>query len=684
MGRKKRRFGRARATLLVFFVSITIGTLAGVLAGYVSSAPTLAEVTFNPKLTTYIYDADGRVLARLFKENRDAVRLSQIPIHMRQAAIAAEDSHFYTHYGVNLRGIFRALIVNVRVGEIRQGGSTITQQLAKNAFLSHERTVSRKLRELLWAVQIERRYSKDEILEAYLNEVFFGHGAYGVEAAAKLYFGKRCSDLTLSEAAFLAGVINGPSVFSPFVDRDAAVRRRNYVLDRMRQLGYITVEQAMAAAQSPLRTVPLQSHQTQASYFVDYVLQQIIELFGEQRVYTGGLRVYTTLDLRWQQTAEKALLSKLPTLKTDANGLRQPQGALLAVDPSTGEIKAMVGGRGTDKFNRAVQAYRQPGSAIKPILYAAALEAGYTPATIMKDEPLTLKTGDGTTWKPDNYDRRHRGDVTLQEALEESINTIAVKLLQEMGPRAVIAYGQRLGISTFVEHGEKNDLNASLALGGLTKGTSPLELTAAYLPFANGGTYVAPYAISRVEDSDGTLLYQAKTVTQTVMNQAQAFVMTHMMKGVIERGTGRRAAIGRPAAGKTGTTSDYTNAWFIGYTPQLIATVWIGNDLQREPMRGPDGDIGSGLAADIWASFMGQVLVDHPEKDFVPPRSGVIGPLAIDRANGLLVQPDCLLADSELIHAYFLEDSAPQTITPRCQNSTIVTPDPPSPGSPSR
>ena len=242
----------------------------------------------------------------------------------------------------------------------------------------------------------------------------------------------------------------------------------------MRQLGYITAEQAATAAQSPLQTVSLQPYQTQAPYFVDYVLQQLIERFGEQRVYTGGLRVYTTLDLRWQQAAEKALLSALPTLKIDANGLRQPQGALLAVDPNTGEIKAMVGGRGSDKFNRAVQAYRQPGSAIKPILYAAALEAGYTPATIMTDEPLTLKMGDGTTWQPENHDRRHRGDVTLQEALEESINVVAVKLLQEIGPREVIAYGKRLGISSFVEQGEKNDLNASLALGGLTKGTSPL------------------------------------------------------------------------------------------------------------------------------------------------------------------------------------------------------------------
>jgi penicillin-binding protein 1A len=684
MGRRKRRFSRARATLLVFFVSITIGALAGVLAGYVSSAPTLAEVTFNPNLTTYIYDAEGHVLARLFKENRDAVRLSQIPLHMRQAVIAAEDDRFYTHYGINLRGIFRALIVNVRVGSIRQGGSTITQQLAKNAFLSHERTLSRKLRELLWAIQIERRYSKDEILEAYLNEVYFGHGAYGVEAAAKLYFGKRCNDLTLPEAAFLAGVINGPSIFSPFIDRDAAVRRRNYVLERMRQLGYITAEQAATAAQSPLQTVSLQPYQTQAPYFVDYVLQQLIERFGEQRVYTGGLRVYTTLDLRWQQAAEKALLSALPTLKIDANGLRQPQGALLAVDPNTGEIKAMVGGRGSDKFNRAVQAYRQPGSAIKPILYAAALEAGYTPATIMTDEPLTLKMGDGTTWQPENHDRRHRGDVTLQEALEESINVVAVKLLQEIGPREVIAYGKRLGISSFVEQGEKNDLNASLALGGLTKGTSPLELTAAYIPFANGGTYVTPYAISRVEDSEGTVLYQAKSVTRTVMDEATAFVMTQMMKGVIERGTGRRAAIGRPAAGKTGTASDYTNAWFIGYTPQLIATVWIGNDLQREPMRSSAGNIGSSLAADIWAGFMKQVLVDCPAEEFAPPETGVIGPLAIDRTNGLLVEPDCPLPDSESIHVYFLEDSAPQAITPRCQNSTIVTPDPPSPGSPSR
>jgi penicillin-binding protein 1A len=667
MARKKRRSGRGRAILLLFLLSIAIGAAAGALAGYVGSAPTLAEVTFNPKLTTYLYDAQGRVLTRLFKENRDAVRLAQIPLHMRQAVIAVEDSRFYTHYGVNLRGIVRAFFVNARAGEIRQGGSTLTQQLAKNAFLSHERTLSRKLRELLWAIQIERRYSKDEILEAYLNEVWFGHGAYGVEAAAQMYFGKHSSNLTLPESAFLAGVINGPSVFSPFADREAAVRRRNFVLNRMRALNYITAEDAAAAAQSPLRTLPRQPHQAQASYFVDYVLQQLLQLFGEQRVYTGGLRVYTTLDLTMQKAAEKALLTALPKLKVDSNGLQQPQGAVLALHPATGAIKAMVGGRGDDKFNRAVQAERQPGSAIKPILYAAALEAGHTPATMVEDEPLTLKMGDGKTWQPENYDRRYRGNVTLREGLEESINIVAVKLLQQIGPRAVVAYGQRLGISTFVDKGGKNDLNASLALGGLTKGVTPLELTAAYAPFANGGVYTEPYAISRVEDRDGVVLYEAKTVTRTAMSDALAFVMTDMMRGVIERGTGRRAAIGRPAAGKTGTTSDYTNAWFTGYTPQLVATIWIGNDLQREPMTSATGNIGSAKAAEIWASFMKQALAGHPVEDFKLPQSGLVGPLAIDRSNGLLVPQGCQLPPTAVTQEYFIEASAPQAITPRCR-----------------
>jgi penicillin-binding protein 1A len=305
--------------------------------------------------------------------------------------------------------------------------------------------------------------------------------------------------------------------------------------------------------------------------------------------------------------------------------------------------------------------------AIKPILYAAALEAGHTPATMVEDEPLTLKLGDGKTWQPENYDRRYRGNVTLREGLEESINIVAVKLLQQIGPRAVVAYGQRLGISTFVDKGGKNDLNASLALGGLTKGVTPLELTAAYAPFANGGVYTAPYAISRVEDSDGVVLYEAKTVTRTAMSDALAFVMTDMMRGVIERGTGRRAAIGRPAAGKTGTTSDYTNAWFTGYTPQLVATIWIGNDLQREPMTSATGNIGSAKAAEIWASFMKQALAGHPVEDFRLPQSGLVGPLAIDRSNGLLVPQGCQLPSTAVTQEYFIEASAPQAISPRCR-----------------
>lgn len=666
MARRKAKSRMGTVITFAFLFSISVGALAGALAGFLGSAPTLAEVEFNPQLTTYVYDVEGRVLARLYKENRDSVPLSAIPVHLRHAVLAVEDERFYTHHGIDFRGLLRALVVNVRAGEIRQGGSTLTQQLAKNAFLSHERTITRKLRELLWTIQIERRYSKDEILEAYLNQICFGHGAYGAEAGAQLYFGKHVKDVTLPEAAFLAGVTNGPSVFSPFINKEAATRRRDFVLRRMEQLGYISESQSEAARRAPLVTIPLRRNERKAPYFVDYILQTLLELYGEQLVYGGGLRVYTTLSSSVQAAAEQALLQGLPSLKVDANGLQQPQGAVVAIDPLTGAIRAMVGGRGTDKFNRAVQAQRQPGSAIKPIVYAAALESGLTPATVMRDEPLSLQGSDGGSWQPENYDRRYRGDISLRYALEESVNIIAVKLLQQLGPRTVLDYGRRLGITTLVEKGAKNDLNASLALGGLTRGVSPLELTAAYVPFANGGIYIPPWAISRIEDNNGNVLRESRTDRRTVVSEALAYLMTDMMRGVIDRGTGKRAAISRPAAGKTGTTSDYTNAWFVGYTPELVATVWIGNDAQKDAMVSREGSVGSAKAAEIWAAFMKKALAAAPAQDFRKPSSGLAEAVAIDTGNGLLAPEGCRLPADSVRRELFLEDHVPKAVSPRC------------------
>jgi len=487
-----RRPMRFSVILGVFLISILIGGAAGMVAGYLRSAPTLDQVVFDQELTTYIYDIQGRVIARLYRENRIPVRLEQMPRHLRDAIIAIEDSRFYEHFGVDLRAILRAVVADIRrfFGDDRylQGGSTITQQLAKNAFLTHERTLSRKLQEALWAIQIERKYSKAEILETYLNEIYLGPGVYGVEAASQYYFGKSVSQLTLAESALLAGLAQNPGLYSPFRDPEAAKRRRNIVLTRMEELGMITPAEAQAARNEPITVTQSNQQRNLAPHFVNYVIQRLLELDGidANTIYAGGLHVYTTLDLDMQRAAEEAirqafsdptsLLARVSV--TDANGLDQPQVSLIALDPHTGHIKAMIGGRNRDEFNRAVQARRQPGSAIKPFIYAAALEKGLTPATIRVDEPFTWTNPQtGEVWQPQNFSRTFAGPVTLRRALEESINIVAIKLLAEDVPvRSVIELATRMGITTLQTSGPRNDVNLAFALGGLTNGVRPIEM----------------------------------------------------------------------------------------------------------------------------------------------------------------------------------------------------------------
>nr|MBO2478181.1 penicillin-binding protein [Bacillota bacterium] len=578
---------RFSVILGVFLISILIGGAAGMVAGYLRSAPTLDQVVFDQELTTYIYDIQGRVIARLYRENRIPVRLEQMPRHLRDAIIAIEDSRFYEHFGVDLRAILRAVVADIRrfFGDDRylQGGSTITQQLAKNAFLTHERTLSRKLQEALWAIQIERKYSKAEILETYLNEIYLGPGVYGVEAASQYYFGKSVSQLTLAESALLAGLAQNPGLYSPFRDPEAAKRRRNIVLTRMEELGMITPAEAQAARNEPITVTQSNQQRNLAPHFVNYVIQRLLELDGidANTIYAGGLHVYTTLDLDMQRAAEEAirqafsdptsLLARVSV--TDANGLDQPQVSLIALDPHTGHIKAMIGGRNRDEFNRAVQARRQPGSAIKPFIYAAALEKGLTPATIRVDEPFTWTNPQtGEVWQPQNFSRTFAGPVTLRRALEESINIVAIKLLAEDVPvRSVIELATRMGITTLQTSGPRNDVNLAFALGGLTNGVRPIEMAEAYGVLANGGIRTEPMAILRVVGPDGTVLYEFRPRQEVVLSEVTSYILTDMLRGVIERGTGRRANIGRPAAGKTGTTQDNQDAWFVGYTPDLVA-----------------------------------------------------------------------------------------------------------------
>ncbi|MGH2400327.1 MAG: transglycosylase domain-containing protein, partial [bacterium] len=460
---------------------------------------------------------------------------------------------------------------------------TITQQLARNIFLTQKRLFSRKLAEMMLAVEIERRLTKTEILERYLNQVYFGQGAYGVEMAARVYFGKHAKDLTLAESAMLAGLIRAPSRYSPHQSPELAKAQQRIVLQRMTDLRYITREQAINAFERP---IPLAEEGNagligiRAPYFVSYVLPYLLQRYGEDVVYNGGLRVYTTLDIRMQRAAEKAIRDGLDG--AERAKLKVTQGALVALDPQTGFIRAMIGGYDFEKsqFNRAWQARRQPGSAFKPFIYTTAIANRMTTTKIIVDEPVTYEIVGAIQseriWKPRNYEGRFSGPVTLRAALERSINIPAIKTISELGPQTVIAYARRMGITSPLQP------HLSLALG--SNEVTPLEMASAFGTLAALGVRAEPIAIAKITTRDGQVLEDNTPRRDLVLSADVAYVMVDMMKGVIARGTGRSAAIGRPAAGKTGTTDDYRNAWFIGFTPHLSTAVWLGND-DNTPMR---------------------------------------------------------------------------------------------------
>ncbi len=555
--------------------------------------------------------------------------------------------------------------MNLRERSFAQGGGTITMQLARNVFLTQKKTIMRKLEEFLWAVQIERKYSKDEILEAYMNEFYLNHGAYGIEAGARTYFGKSAKDLTVAEAALLAGVIRWPTRYSPFVNPDIALERRNFVLRRMEEVGFLTAEEAAEAKAEPIVLAERQQRVVRASYFVDYVTQQLVERYGEAAVFGGGLHVYTTLDLDMQLAAEKVLKDGLPVNQDHDGPLTQPQGAVVALVPQTGEIRVMVGGRGEDRFNRATQALRSPGSAIKVFLYTAAIDLGITAADVYVDEPTDFEVPSGEIWSPQNYYETFAGPVTIREAIEDSLNVIAAQVAAEIGPQTIIEYGKKMGITTFVEQGRVNDVGlAPLALGGMTKGVSPLELATAYGVLANQGIKTEPFAILKVTDSYGRVLEEHQVKQTVVLSEQTSYLMTDLLRGVIERGTGKNANIGRPAAGKTGTHSDYQDGWFVGYTPDLVSVVWFGEDIPRRMVyRGVR--YGSWNAATLWAQFMREALKDTPVKDFPKP-TGLVEGILIDTKTGLLVKDGCDLPADETRREIFIQGTEPTEYSPRC------------------
>lgn len=637
--RPTKKKGSSAGRIFLGFIVVVLVMLTGIGCGFLTASmntkPDLAN-DIRPPASSQIYDINGNEIANVHAaENRRPVKLSQVPKNLQNAFVAVEDNRFYEHMGVDPRGIMRALWSNLQGQAISEGGSTITQQLAKNAYLTQDRTLKRKVQEVFLALQLERQYTKQEILELYLNQIYFGQGAYGVQAAARTYFGKNVEDLDLNECAMLAGIPKSPNYYSPLNNLQAAEERKEVVLDQMEKYGYINASEASKTKREELKLVKAAaktSDTNEASYFIDYVTQKLIDKYGADAVYKDGLKIYTTIDMDMQRAAEAAMKA-LPTYDKDGNGIEQPQGALVAIDPHNGYVKAMVGGRGTDQFNRATMAERQPGSAFKPFVFAAALENSFTPSTVINDSPV--KIGD---WEPQNYDRSFSGKVSLREVARNSLNVPTVKIAQKLGIDKPIYYAQEMGITTFVLEGAQNDRNLATALGGLTKGVTPLELTSAYGTFANKGIHVEPVVIVKVLDRNGKVMEQAEEKQRSVISENSAAELTSMLQTVIQKGTGTRANIGRPAAGKTGTTSDYHDAWFVGYTPDLVAGVWVGSDDNASL----HGMTGGNTPAEIWKAFMSKALASVPARNFDGSAAGkddAVGELEDDEKTAVKQKP---------------------------------------------
>ncbi len=631
---------RRRVIYILFLLGAAAagGVIGGFFLALTHDLPQIKALeTFKPAAITRIYSADKELLAELFTERRVPVRLSDIPDALKQAIVATEDRKFHEHAGVDLKAVLRAIITDIQAGEFVQGASTITQQLARTLFLTPQKSIIRKLREAFLALQIERRYTKNEILELYLNQVYFGSGAYGVEAAARMFFGKPVGELNLAECALVAGMPKSPSRYSPLVNESLALKRREVVLDQMARNGLITQEESEAANSSPLNLAEGPSIKTKAPYFVTYVRRFLEKELGGVRLYRTGLTVHTTLNYRMQEAAEKAVARGLEQLaaRMQERGLpsdQKPQGALVCLDPRQGAILAMVGGKDFEesRFNRATMARRQPGSAFKPLVYACAMEHSFSQSDLIWDAPVIFRgVQKDVDWTPQNFSGKFKGEMTLRDALAVSQNIPAVKLLNKLGPSTAVQWAHRMGIESPLQP------NLSLVLG--TSEVTLLELTAAYGVFPNAGIGARPFAISEVLDQEGRSIWRAKPQLRTVVSPETAAIMTDMLQAVVESGTGRKAkSLGLPVAGKTGTTDTYRDALFVGFSPTIVAGVWVG--LDHYSTLG-DKETGARAALPIWIEFMQQALADRSPRDFALP-NGVVE-VQIDADSGLLASESC-------------------------------------------
>jgi penicillin-binding protein 1A len=627
------------------------------------ACPTAASLTsYTPNQTSKLYAVDGRFIAELGLERRTLVRLDEIPQHVQDAFLVVEDKRFYDHFGIDVVRVFGALARNVRSRSFEEGFSTVTMQLARNIFpetLTRQKTLLRKLREARVAVDIERRYPKDRILELYLNQIYLGAGAYGVETAAQRYFGKSVRDVSVAEAAMLAALPKAPERYNPRRFPDRAVQRRNTVIELMRRAAVVPSADASLAKAFPLELAQRVEAGEVAPYFVEWVRQQLDHQFG-QELYEQGLKVYTTLDLDAQAAAERALEEQLRAIESGkfgpyrhltyeqylartaegealGGGANSPylQGAFVAIDPRLGAVRALVGGRdyGDSKFNRAVQALRQPGSTFKPIVYATAVRAGLSPSYLVTDEPFSMPQEVGPTWTPQNFDLKFEGPMPMRRALFMSRNIPAIRVGAELGPQQVVRMAQRFGISTEVPPYPSSYIGAG--------DVYPIEMIASYSVFANLGLRTTPYAILRVETADGQVLWQPRPEREAVLTPEEAWLMVSMLKDVVGRGTAYNAVTGAgfrvPAGGKTGTTNDGSDVWFIGFTADLVAGVWVGFD---RPQRIKANAQGGSLAAPAWTAFMLDVYKRKPAPPDWPRPDGIVA-REIDLPTGLLANSAC-------------------------------------------
>ncbi|MCX8022986.1 MAG: PBP1A family penicillin-binding protein [Syntrophorhabdaceae bacterium] len=598
---------------------LVIPSLLGVSFGYslvnYLEIPDVKQLeTYKPKSATRLYSDDGTLFAELFVEKRIPIPLTEIPVHVRNAFIAIEDVRFYKHFGVDIRGIARALYRNIIRKGISEGASTITQQLARNLFLTSKKSIKRKIEEAILAIQIERTYSKDEILNMYLNLIYLGEGAHGVEAASYTYFHKKTKELTVEEAATLAALTKSPSRLSPFKNQQRTLERRNLVIKKMYEAGFIDRNTYTNALKTPIVLAPLRTYEKKTGYFTEYVKQVLEEhLEGSQEIYTKGLNIKTTINLEMTKYAYEAIEKGIQAYKSrHPSSTTTPEVALIAIEVKTGDIKVLIGGKdfSLSPFNRAVQAKRQPGSAFKPIIYLAALEMGLSPNYTLLDAPITIVNPyTKVPWSPKNYRNEYYGTVTMRKALELSLNTATVRLLEKIGVEKAIEMAKRLHLTS------KFEPNLSLALG--TTEVLPIELAAAYATFARGGVYIHPVSIKNITSNEGEEIFNEVYETERVVSEEAAYNLVDIMKGVIKSGTAKGASkMPYSLAGKTGTTDDFKDAWFVGFSPHLLCLVWVGYD--KGTYLG-NKESGATAALPIWMEFMSRALPFYPNEDFNMP-----------------------------------------------------------------